>query len=445
MLVRVIRGQKNPFGGNMPKSYYFISDLHIGGDEALGVCDFEDELIQFMAAIAQKEEDTELIIVGDAFGLWEFTQVEGVEKIKTLISQFPNIFEAFKKYGEKIIITVIPGNHDYELACYPEFVNLFKDYNIRVEQSQSIIREIGKKKMWIEHGNQHDDANRMPDFGNPHAHPIGYFITSNMVGLAGQISQRGRQNWLKDIQSVYPTELVPDWAMSNYFYREMHPVLRWLSLPFLLLSGLTLFVLAGAALNHLDLTESNIFLDNRIFESLGIVGSLFQIILTINAIVLIIILVCAIPLGIVFRDLRKTLQRFGLELDPSELTGEKEELYINTARNLFENDPNIMVYIYGHTHKPSVQMIDNRCVLNTGTWLKQFKRTPAKFGLLPAIYVPTYCLNYFSISQENSKILIEYKKIDKSPPSELTLIQRLMASRHREEEKMDILERTILQ
>ncbi len=68
----------------MSTSYYFISDLHIGGDEALGVCDFEDELIQFIAGIAQKEEDAELITVGDAFGLWEFTRVEGAEKIKTL-------------------------------------------------------------------------------------------------------------------------------------------------------------------------------------------------------------------------------------------------------------------------------------------------------------------------------------------------------------------------
>ena len=76
----------------MAKTYYFISDLHIGGDEALGVCDFEDELIGFMDEIAKRREDAELLIIGDAFGLWEFTQVEGVEKIKTLIGQFPRIY-----------------------------------------------------------------------------------------------------------------------------------------------------------------------------------------------------------------------------------------------------------------------------------------------------------------------------------------------------------------
>ena len=31
------------------RTFYFISDLHIGGDAAPGVCDFEQELIDFCA------------------------------------------------------------------------------------------------------------------------------------------------------------------------------------------------------------------------------------------------------------------------------------------------------------------------------------------------------------------------------------------------------------
>ncbi len=70
--------------------------------------------------------------------------------------------------------------------------------------------------------------------------------------------------------------------MSNYFYREMSPFLRWVFLPFLLLFGVTLFVLAGSALERLGITETNVFLNNRLFESLGIVGSLLQLVLTIR-------------------------------------------------------------------------------------------------------------------------------------------------------------------
>ena len=36
----------------MSMTYYFISDLHIGGDEALGVCDYEAELIAFLEKLA---------------------------------------------------------------------------------------------------------------------------------------------------------------------------------------------------------------------------------------------------------------------------------------------------------------------------------------------------------------------------------------------------------
>jgi len=165
----------------MAKSYYFISDLHIGGDEALGVCDYEAELVAFLQRLEGQEEESELVIVGDIFGMWEFTNIKGPEKLLALMQQFPNIFEAFREAGEKIKITILPGNHDYEIACYSEFVEIFKDFNIDLEQRPAITRELGGKWFWIEHGNQYDDFNHMPDFGNPYALPAGYFITSGMV------------------------------------------------------------------------------------------------------------------------------------------------------------------------------------------------------------------------------------------------------------------------
>ncbi len=429
----------------MPKEYYFISDLHIGGDEALGVCDFEEELIIFLQNISSVPKDVELVIIGDAFGLWEFTQVAGKEKIETLFAQFPTIFKAFRSAGEKIKITILPGNHDYEIACYTEFVDLFKIYNINIEQTPAIIRKIGGKSLWIEHGNQYDEVNHMPDFGNPYALPIGYFITKNTVAKAGMLSRKGRHNWLKDIQSVYPTELIPDWLLSNYFYKEMSPVLRWMLLPFLLLSGLTLFVLGGAALEFLNITNDNIFLNNRLFDSLGIVGSLLEIILIINAISLLVFLALAIPFGFVIRDLKRTLKRFDIELDPAELTGEKEDLYINAAQKVFNDDPDTVAFIYGHTHTPSIQSIGKRYIINTGTWLKQFERISPRFGLLPPIYVPLYCLNYFKLKTEGENIVIEYHKIDKSLTSDLTLIQRLMVSQKQNKKIIEIPGRTTIQ
>jgi UDP-2,3-diacylglucosamine pyrophosphatase LpxH len=64
-----------------PTEYFFISDMHIGGDGELRNCDFEEELIPFLKDLEQKD-NSELIINGDAFGLWEFTTLEGMEKLE---------------------------------------------------------------------------------------------------------------------------------------------------------------------------------------------------------------------------------------------------------------------------------------------------------------------------------------------------------------------------
>ncbi len=426
--------------------YHFISDLHIGGDEALGVCEFEDELVGFLEDLAARpDEDSELIIVGDAFGLWEFTKVEGGRKLDELIGQFPRIFDAFREAGERIRITLLAGNHDYELACFPDFVDGLKPYNVHVEQEPAITRPIGARRLWIEHGSQHDDANKVPDYGNPHAQPIGYHITRNVVGAAGQLSERGRYNWLKDIQSVYPTEEVPLWVLSNYFYKEMSPIMRWILLPFLLLFGASIIVVAGAALELAGITEANIFLNNGLFRSLGFVGSLFQLILTINMVLLIEALILAVPAWLILRDVQKTARRFGIDLNPADLTGQKADAYIAAARAVFDADPKVIAFIYGHTHSPSVNLVGDRAVINTGTWIKQFRPAKVRFGILPRIYVPGYRLSSFSIREEGDEIAIGYREIKKKPAQELTRLQRLMARAAPPLNAKPIPERTVLQ
>ena len=60
--------------------YYFVSDLHMGGDGQLQHCDYAPEFIEFLKKLEQERPDTELLIVGDTFGFWELTLVQGVEK-----------------------------------------------------------------------------------------------------------------------------------------------------------------------------------------------------------------------------------------------------------------------------------------------------------------------------------------------------------------------------
>jgi UDP-2,3-diacylglucosamine pyrophosphatase LpxH len=103
-------------------AYYLVSDLHIGGDEQLRHVDFREELIDFLRELEDSDEDAELLINGDAFGLWEFTEIEGPAKLDALAVDYPELFAQLRATGERIPITLIPGNHDYEVAAHDEYV-----------------------------------------------------------------------------------------------------------------------------------------------------------------------------------------------------------------------------------------------------------------------------------------------------------------------------------
>src|SRR5262249_1661850 len=53
------------------------------------------------------------------------------------------------------------------------------------------------------------------------------------------------------------------------------------------------------------------------------------------------------------------------------------------------------------------------------------KRGP-HFGLLPAVYYPSFRLSYFCIEKENNHLVISYVAAPKMPERELTWLQRLV-------------------
>jgi UDP-2,3-diacylglucosamine pyrophosphatase LpxH len=345
----------------MPREYFFISDMHIGGDGALRNCDFEDELIEFLKSL-EHEQDAELVINGDAFGLWEFTALEGAGKLEALIEQQSKLFEQLKKTGSKIPITLMPGNHDYELACYPEFIDRLKEYNLNLVPEVSMTREVAGRKIWIEHGQQHDERNHMPDFGNPYAQPVGYFITTSIVGTAGRYSEFGRGNWVKDVQAVMPITEIPTWTISNYFYREMGPLLRWILLPFLLLLAV------GAVVVISWLLEASGLLQVNPIQDLGVPRQVVREVLRLEGILALLLVLAlipaAIPLGILFRDIRRTLGRYHI-LMPKTPAQIGDGPYLEAARQVFEQDPSVAVFVYGHTHLASLKEVDGRVMINT--------------------------------------------------------------------------------
>ena len=83
-------------------------------------------------------------------------------------------------------------------------------------------------------------------------------------------------------------------------------------------------------------------------------------------------------------------------------------------------------------------------VLNTGTWLKLLHRVPVRFGLLPAVYYPSYRLNYFYIDKEDDQLVIHYVAIPKTPEHELTWLQRLVTLGRKPKPPESIQARTVI-
>jgi UDP-2,3-diacylglucosamine pyrophosphatase LpxH len=408
----------------LTRQYYFVSDLHMGGDGQLQHCDYTTEFIAFLKELEQQGPETELLIVGDTFGFWELTLVKGVTKLDHIIEAHQAIFDQLRATGARIKVTLIVGNHDYDLACDPAFADKLRAYNIHLDTNLVLIRTVGDKKIWIEHGQQHDEFNALPAYGNPHALPVGYFITETFVSGASRHSDFGKGNWLKDIRSV-DTKQIPDWVLSNYFYREMSPILRCLFLPFFLLFGVEILAIGGELLRLLGIFDYNILFRNPLMERLGIINNVLQAVITVNSIFLVLI---GVPMFLVLRDIGRTLRRFRLLTSHGVGPDLSDEPYVKSAQEAFQRDDKVAVFIFGHTHAAFVKRLGpaGQVVLNTGTWLKLLRRLPARIGFFPAVYFPSFRLNYFQIQVQNNQLVIRYVEIPKKPERELTWLQRLV-------------------
>jgi len=406
--------------------YYVISDLHIGGDEQLATVDFLDELLEFLERLETTDEDAELLINGDAFGLWEFTEIDGLTKFDVLTETYPELFEQLRATGESIPITLLPGNHDSELAAYDEYVQRLAEYNVNLVQAESITRPVGNRTIWFEHGHQQDPNNRFEDFGNPYETPLGYFYNTHVTSRAGQLSDRGRYNWLKDVQAVTPTERVPHWLLSKYFYREMNPVLRYAVIPFLLLFNISIVLAVLAGLDVAGIWTMPVETADAILAQLGLVGEAVHFLLVVNAAVAGVILLVGIPVYLILRDVGETADRFGLS--ETALTVDPDQPYKEAAREVFADRPETAIFCYGHTHRPTVNEVEGRLLVNTGTWLKRLHRRDVIAGVLPPVFYPSYQLCVVRIASEPEGVVVEYEEIEKPSPSmdEITLTERLL-------------------
>jgi hypothetical protein len=154
-------------------------------------------------------------------------------------------------------------------------------------------------------------------------------------------------------------------------------------------------------------------------------------------------LIAAVPLFLVYRDIRRTLARFQVTWsDLSELEGLANEPYLKRARAVFAEHPEAAVYLFGHTHDAFLVEEGGRIIINTGTWLKILHRVPVRFGYMPAVYYPSFHLDCFHIKADQARIVIRHLETAKTPARELGLLQRLVTLGKGSRERRPIQETT---
>ncbi|MBD3238610.1 MAG: hypothetical protein GF332_03155 [Candidatus Moranbacteria bacterium] len=425
------------------KKLYVVSDLHIGGEGLLNTFEAKPEFLSFLKTLRQeaRKYEIELVIAGDFIDFWDFQNIYGLKRLKHTTEKFKLLFEAIRQTGEKIKITLIPGNHDHDLACEKQYVEALKNFNVDLKQVEYLNRTINGKKIRIEHGNQMSSFNRFENFKSKEEKPYGYYIYRNIVkkivDAAGQNKKKRR--WLADLPRFhYPYTMTPRWFLSNYFYHELAMILKIIAAPFMLLFTASLLVFFLAIASRLRLINiPDVFYFTNF---LGPVKYLANIIIIYNFISLFLVSLFWFLFKIVKRDVIKNLSDYGIQVNKQEIKRIKDH-YLIKIRQFFKINPDYDIFIFGDTHKALLKKTKvggkAKIIANSGAWNKFFHIVKS-WSLLPSVCVPYYDLSYLVIDFNQNQARIRLKHIEKRASYRLTLLQRIaIAFRKRDVAKQE--------
>lgn len=409
------------------KKLIIISDLHIGGDEIIEDFSCEDELVSFLEKKSRYDGDLELIILGDFFDLWK-VEKNAKEQVKFIIKQHQKLFDAFKVFGAKHTVTVLPGNHDHALFYNKKYKENLADYNIIVDPTQFFKREFhnGEKTFRIigEHGNQVEPATEFPKFNMPTDSSLAYHVNKILVyKLMRMGNEHKSPYWLRDLDNIN-TELIPYWVISKYFYYELGPILKAALIP--------MFVLFGFAVPYFIFDLLTEFYQPKFIQPLLLLldtNTFFKFLIFLLYFDMVVVII-VVFVWLVKRDFRKRLNEYGIQ-SLSDILLSRYRAYKSRAKKVVsgKNDFNQKAefYVNGHTHVAGLHGLkeEELYFADTGSWKQLMKRISARFRF-PTVYAPYFSLTYLEFEPQNNEMIIRMKKWPKDFKPNLTVLERFV-------------------
>jgi UDP-2,3-diacylglucosamine pyrophosphatase LpxH len=409
----------------MNKVVYLVSDLHLGpgwlpGGELDPLEDFTaDEAFEaFLRQIGSTGTPVELVIAGDFLEYCQtlpelgfaspedslgLSEEESLRRTKVILglspelsSGHPRVFAALREFmGEGNSVTIIAGNHDIDLLWESVWALLFEAIyppgscgDLRLLRFSHTVGT-GQGKVYIEHGHEHDKANR---FGDQMSQPFG-------MDRAG--TRRLKRCW----GTLFVDKVYNQLEQERWFIDNVKPIPRVIQLGlrhdfgftatalglvarFLLTSGLPPLLGAGDSFSDTGVPAPAIEqvvagiadpdLKARLQQQLADPAFRAEFQQTIEG------------AGVI--ELAAALGGAGPQLtldDVSVVTGGEvilggggaEDAYRTAARSVLEGDPSVTTVIMGHTHGPIDGYLapldrpdgSQGYYFNSGTWTRHLK------------------------------------------------------------------------
>jgi hypothetical protein len=407
----------------MDRVVYVVSDMHLGpgwlpNGELDPLEDFTagEEFARFLAHIGASSTPVELVIAGDFLEYCQTlpeiglaspqddlgsSEEESLRRTRVILGQEPQIasghpvvFRALRSFmSDGHSVTIIAGNHDIDLLWRKVWALIFDTIyppgawgDLRLVNYSYTLGRSSRGRVFIEHGHEHDRANR---FGDLMSQPFGIdrYGVRRLKRCWGTLfvdkvyNQLERERWF--IDNVKPILRIVKLGLRNDFFFTATAL--GLVMRFLLASGLPP-LLGGTAegedgpppdLEELAAAISDPDLARAVHQQMADPAGR-----------------AAMEQALAGMDMPASMIMAGaseaLTLDEVSVTtggevilggGQVEDDYRTAARQTLESDPSLSTVIMGHTHGPingyvnPINLPDGRegYFFNSGTWTQHLR------------------------------------------------------------------------
>jgi UDP-2,3-diacylglucosamine pyrophosphatase LpxH len=425
------------------RTLVFISDLHLASDPEKRDFFAQDELTALLDELIALPQPVDLIIAGDFFDLLQLTGGNREAVFRPALERPENapMLERLRRFTatprHRTIYLV--GNHDAEMGWNVPLRRYLLETGLVGEISLAYAHTYGDGRgngclVYCEHGNDYDGVNTIGDYTDPAVTPLGAHIVTDLVNYLeplGRHASLDAPTSIADIDNIHPLGVIPWWFLSNYFYRQVRRVVKYILAP-----AVILWLIFHLLPLYLLFDRFGTGILARGLGSLPDVEVILALmILAFDSSLIIFILVALL----VRYDFARMRRRFHIQ-DPDDIFRRGARHYRRTCEALVsgillpahwpDDEPwtGADLFVYGHTHSQALTTIavggQPRTFANAGTWTRKVIRMPTHLRL-PPVFVPTYELTYVVVQRAGAAMRVELWERPKALDYRLPWTERL--------------------